>query len=494
MQQRIIRIFYAGLGILTQRVQFMDLWTSLFERIETVEMKIVILGLDGCIARHFIGMTQMLLASSRVITKDTGAPACFEVLTASVDGKPFVDDHGRFFAVDADISSISSCDAVLLPGFAFHRRGEPMRAERAAGLASWIRQRHEQGSLIGASCNGVFMLEATGMLGRRCEAESCALQNANKRCSSMIDAATTTALIEENGAIAASGWLSWVDLTLSLREPGVNPARGGGTITIPSRGLLLRARCGDSPSNLLIAAKALLSDAEQIIKGIGDERLTAHDLALALMISPRTLYRRRKAATGESRRDFIDRTVSRRPRLAGDRYPVKQLAARAGYADEASFRRAFLRRAGVTPGAYRARANSPVALDADLGTHKRPPICGSGRTARIVNVIVCPEDRERRRVIVGDRKPPDQSTFSGRRSCCFPRSACRRWKGRVANVFRARKRARNGLIFRLYEPFEVRSSKRAVHSLSVRAWRGRLGSKPLQRRPLATSHFTGVNC
>jgi hypothetical protein len=78
----------------------------------------------------------MLLASSRVITKNTGAPACFEVLTASVDGKPFVDDDGRFFAVDADISSISSCDAVLLPGFAFHRRGEPMRAERAVILAS----------------------------------------------------------------------------------------------------------------------------------------------------------------------------------------------------------------------------------------------------------------------------------------------------------------------------------------------------------------------
>ena len=156
----------------------------------------------------------MLLASSRVITKDTGAPACFEVLTASVDGKQFVDDDGRFFAVDADICSISNCDAVLLPGFAFHRRGEPMRAERAAILASWIRQRHQQGSLIGASCNGVFMLEATGTLGRRCETKSCVLQDAGERCSSTLGAAMTTAIIEENGAIAASGWLSWVDLTL----------------------------------------------------------------------------------------------------------------------------------------------------------------------------------------------------------------------------------------------------------------------------------------
>ena len=303
----------------------------------------------------------MLLASSRVITKDTGAPACFEVLTASLDGKPFVDDDGRFFAVDADISSISSCDAVLLPGFAFHRRGEPMDAERAAGLASWIRQRHEQGSLIGASCNGVFMLEAAGTLGRRCETESCALQDAEERCSSSVDAAMTTALIEENGVIAASGWLSWVDLTLyAIRALTGREAADRSTESVALDSLSAHD-AGDSPSNLLIAAKALLSDAEQIIKGLGDERLTAHDLARALMISPRTLHRRLKAATGESPRDFIDRIrfEATKALLATGAYPVQQLAARAGYADEASFRRAFLRRAGVTPGAFRARANSP---------------------------------------------------------------------------------------------------------------------------------------
>jgi transcriptional regulator GlxA family with amidase domain len=237
-----------------------------------------------------------------------------------------------------------------------------MRAERAAGLASWIRQRHEQGSLIGASCDGVFMLEATGMLGRRCEAESCVLQNAEERCSSTVDAAMPTALIEENGAIVASGWLSWVDLTLYAiraltgREAAKRSPTSVALDSLPARD------AGDSPSNLLIAAKALLSDAEQIIKGIGDERLTAHDLARALMISPRTLHRRLKAATGESPRDFIDRIrfEATKALLATGAYPVKQLAARAGYADEASFRRAFLRRAGMTPGAYRARANSPA--------------------------------------------------------------------------------------------------------------------------------------
>jgi transcriptional regulator GlxA family with amidase domain len=215
--------------------------------------------------------------------------------------------------------------------------------------------------LIGASCNGVFMLEATGTLGRRCETESCALQDAGERCSSTVDAAMTIPLIEENGAIAAGGWLSWVDLTLyAIRALTGREAAKRSTESVALDSLSAR-HAGNSPSNLLIAAKALLSDAEAIIKGIGVERLTAHDLARALMISPRTLHRRLKAATGESPRDFIDRIrfEATKTLLATGAYPVKQLAARAGYADEASFRRAFLRRAGMTPGAFRARANSP---------------------------------------------------------------------------------------------------------------------------------------
>lgn len=235
-----------------------------------------------------------------------------------------------------------------------------MPAARAASLASWIRHSHGQGSLIGASCNGVFMLEAAGTLGRRCEAESCALQDAGERCASAAGAAMTTTLIEEDGVIAASGWLSWVDLTLyAIRAlTGREAARRSKEFVAPDSSPALDAI--DSRSNQLIAAEALLSDAEQIIKGLGAERLTARDLARALMISQRTLHRRLKSATGESPRDFIDRIrfEATKALLATGAYPVKQLAARAGYADEASFRRAFLRRTGVTPGAYRARANA----------------------------------------------------------------------------------------------------------------------------------------
>jgi AraC-like DNA-binding protein len=70
---------------------------------------------------------------------------------------------------------------------------------------------------------------------------------------------------------------------------------------------LLARNAVEVPSSPQFAAKALLSDAEQIIKRLGVERLTAHDLARVLTISPRTLHRRLKAATGESPREFIDR-------------------------------------------------------------------------------------------------------------------------------------------------------------------------------------------
>ncbi len=44
--------------------------------------------------------------------------------------------------------------------------------------------------------------------------------------------------------------------------------------------------------------------------------------------------------------------------------------------------------------------------DADIGFHRRCRICEFGDMAQTVNVIVCPEDRERLRAIIADRRRP----------------------------------------------------------------------------------------
>ena len=90
--------------------------------------------------------------------------------------------------------------------------------------------------------------------------------------------------------------------------------------------------------------------------------MSAQELARALSTSERTLHRKLKLASGELPKTFIDRirVETARMLLETSAKPVKELAASAGFADEASFRRAFRRFAGMAPSAYRvwARARS----------------------------------------------------------------------------------------------------------------------------------------
>ncbi|MGJ0533136.1 helix-turn-helix domain-containing protein [Methylocystis sp.] len=78
-------------------------------------------------------------------------------------------------------------------------------------------------------------------------------------------------------------------------------------------------------------------------------------LARALGASVRTLHRYLQRASGETPKHFIERIrfEAARTQLETTAHTVKRLAASAGYADEASFRRAFSRYSGMTPSAYR---------------------------------------------------------------------------------------------------------------------------------------------
>jgi AraC-like DNA-binding protein len=91
---------------------------------------------------------------------------------------------------------------------------------------------------------------------------------------------------------------------------------------------------------------------------------TAVQLATALAMSERTLHRRLKALTGEAPKAFITRIriETARVLLETPGTSVKAAARLSGYADEASFRRAFTLQTGLTPTAFRQWANARKAL------------------------------------------------------------------------------------------------------------------------------------
>ena len=155
--------------------------------------------------------------------------------------------------------------------------------------------------------------------------------------------------------VTAGGPLSWIDLSLHVIRAlcGADAAKTAADFavvdTVPSTQSIY------VPAGHLAASNPFLLEAEHVVRQAGEEPLTARGLARALGTSERTLHRRLEQASGETPKRFIDRVrfETARTLLESSATSVKQLAATSGYADETSFRRAFQRYSGMTPGAYR---------------------------------------------------------------------------------------------------------------------------------------------
>jgi PAS domain S-box-containing protein len=169
------------------------------------------------------------------------------------------------------------------------------------------------------------------------------------------DAARGATLIEDRRVVTAGAPLAWIDLALH----SIRALCGDAAARIAAEFTALDASSNEhsvyQPTGYLSGLNPFLVEAERIVRQAGDKHLSAQELARALSTSERTLHRRLKQACEESPKAFIDRVKveTARTLLETTGKSVKELASSAGFVDEASFRRAFRRYAGMAPGAYR---------------------------------------------------------------------------------------------------------------------------------------------
>lgn len=317
-------------------------------------MDIVILGYADCLGQGFIGAADLLLMSRRML-KSTDRPEPYRVVTASYDGKPIRDGFGRTHPVDASFAALDSCAAIIVPPFLCSCDDPMPPAADLNAAAGWLRRQHAMGAIVAGSCNGVFLLGEAGLLdGRRCTTTWWRHDDLRARYP-RADIARGASLMEDRRVVTAGGPLSWIDLSLRvIRELcGAEAAKKAADFTVvdtaPSTQTIY------VPPGHLTASNPFVLEAEHIVRKAGKALVTSPMLAQALNVSERTLHRRLKEATGETPKSFIDRVrfEATRMLLETTQSSVKQLASACGYTDETSFRRAFRRYAGMTPGAYR---------------------------------------------------------------------------------------------------------------------------------------------
>lgn len=317
-------------------------------------MNIVVVGSEGCLASGFVGLYDILSLARRAIAEQTQGPL-YDVISASLDGRPVRDGQGRSLDVDMALRDIDRCDALIIPGFlpdANNRPPDMVSLKETAGL---IRHHHAHGALACGSCSGVFLLGEAGLLdGHRCTT-TWWLYDELKRRYPRANALWGTAMVEDRRVVTAGGPLSWIDLALHVVRSLCGDAAARTAADFAVVDTTPSTQAVYIPTDYLNAANPLLIEAERIVRQSTDRLLTTRDLARQLVTSDRTLYRRLAEATGESPKQFIDRIRFEMTRTALETTArsVGEIAAAAGYTDEGSFRRAFRKLAGMTPGAYR---------------------------------------------------------------------------------------------------------------------------------------------
>ncbi|XSG82098.1 MAG: GlxA family transcriptional regulator [Methyloligella sp. ZOD6] len=324
-------------------------------------MRIVILAADSSLPSAFIGLMDVLTLAQWALAEQGFDN--FDLVSASMDGKPVKDRRGSEICVDTSLDQIKSCEAVVIPGFIPNSDRRPPKMEELAPVASWVRARHAYGALICGSCSGVFLVAEAGLLdGRRCTT-TWWLHDELKRRYPSTEPLWASPLIEQDRIATAGGPLSWIDLALHTlrRLCGAEAARVAADFAVVDSAPSVSTAY--SPIGHLSRGGSLLLEAERAVRHAGSSSIRTRELARHLAISERTLHRKLSEATGESPKRFIDRVriETARVLLASDRRSIKEISASVGYQDESSFRRSFKRFVGTTPAAYRSRMHDRQA-------------------------------------------------------------------------------------------------------------------------------------
>lgn len=317
-------------------------------------MKIAILGYDDCLGQGFIGAADLLEMSRRMLMT-IERPEPYQVVTVTHDGKPFRDGFGRQHRVDASFRTIDSYAAIIVPPFLSSREDLLPATPAVNWIAGWLRRQHAIGAIVASSCNGVLLLGEAGLLdGRRCTTTWWRHDELSARYP-RADPAWGASFMEDRRVVTGSGPFSWIDLALHvIRELcGAEASKKAADLTVVDT---TRSTLADYVPTGQGDPNRFILEAKNFIRQAGEAPITTTQLARALKVSERTLYRRLKEATGEAPKHFVDRlrVEAARMLLETTHRSIKQLASAAGYADEASFRRAFRRYAGMTPSEYRS--------------------------------------------------------------------------------------------------------------------------------------------
>jgi AraC family transcriptional activator FtrA len=257
---------------------------------------------------------------------------------------------GVTITADADLSALAQADLVIIPGW----RGADDPVPDT--LMTALRQAHHQGARIASICSGVFVLAATGLLdGQRATTHwRYADVFRSKYPAVLLD---PDVLYVDSGALLTSaGSAAGLDLCLHI----VRQDFGAPTANIVARRLVVPAhRSGGQrqfiPRPMPQERGGQIAPVLDLLRQQLDQDWTIERMAKQAGLSPRTLVRRMKDATGQAPQAWliqqrVDHAISLLEQTTAS---LDDIATAAGFHSLESMRRHFRQTKGRPPSWYR---------------------------------------------------------------------------------------------------------------------------------------------
>ena len=347
-----------------------------------------------CDPSMIYGVFDTLWAAGRLWSAMMGGPPgepLFEPRLVAADPGPIQLITGVSIIPQDAIATIARTDIVFVPNIMVETPQNLRALDRR--LLAWIKRMHVGGAQLYAACGGSLALAEAGLLDGLQATTHWAYAPLFRLQYPNVELHENRILVQSgpgHNMVCAGGASSWQDLTLLLI------ARHGGTqeaIRVSKLFLHQWHRDGQLPYASMIANIQHGDAAILRCQTWLAENYERADIVAALVrhsgLPKRTFDRRFRAATGYSPLPYVQalRVEEAKQLLETGSAPVDAIAREVGYEDPASFRRLFLRLAGITPSDYRrkfklpdvvarsASARGPQKLrerKAKAGAHKLP--------------------------------------------------------------------------------------------------------------------------
>ena len=246
-----------------------------------------------------------------------------------------------------------AADTILIPGSAPMREAACSRRSRIADVTEWIRTSHENGARIAAVCVGAFVLGAAGLLDERNVTTHWKFTDLLRETFPRARVSGNRLYVFDGRIATSAGIASGVDLALAMVERDA----GARVAAIAAREMVVGMRRGGAQDQLNAYFERRdhvypeVHAAQDWLVEHPGEAFTLHSLSRIAGVSPRTLTRQFRLATGATVKAYATslRLEHARSLLRDRTLSIDAVAERCGFADGRQLRRVWRTAYGETP-------------------------------------------------------------------------------------------------------------------------------------------------